>query len=101
MTSLGNPKVPNIVSSPGAHGSGWIKPLLWAFFGLTVVAALFHTSLPMLKPTHPLHSILYSQRWLLFPHIAAAITAMVIGPLQFSSRLRQRNLARHRLLGKI
>ena len=44
--------------------------------------------------------MLYSQWWLLFPHIAAGVAALVIGPLQFSRRLRQGNLARHRLLGK-
>ncbi len=37
----------------------------------------------------------------LVPHLVCGGAALVIGPLQFSSRLRQRNLRLHRILGKI
>ena len=99
-------------TSPAAHqsdpalclatqaGGSFVKLAFWAVFGLMTISVFLFTSLPMLLRTHPLHDLLYSQRWLLFPHIAAGMTALVIGPLQFSRRLRQGNLARHRLLGK-
>lgn len=37
----------------------------------------------------------------LYIHVFAAITALVIGPLQFSARFRTRNALWHRRLGKI
>lgn len=40
-------------------------------------------------------------RWLLFPHILLGFTGLVLGPIQFSSRIRKNNLRLHRTLGKI
>ncbi len=71
-----------------------------AFAGLTALA-IAHSSLPILRTDHPMHPVLAAQRWLLLPHIAAGAAALVLGPLQFSRRLRLRDPARHRLLGKI
>jgi uncharacterized membrane protein len=39
--------------------------------------------------------------FLIVPHIAAGVLAMLSGPLQFSRRLRQRNPKGHRLLGRV
>ncbi|HEY1462326.1 MAG TPA: DUF2306 domain-containing protein [Terriglobales bacterium] len=83
-----------------ATAGSFKKTVFWVVFGLMALVAFLFTSIPMMSPAHPLHSLLYSQRWLLFPHIAAGLVALVIGPMQFSSRLRQRNIVRHRLLGK-
>ena len=77
-----------------------LKRIAWMAFGLLALSAFLFTSLPILKPTNPMHDLLYSQRWLLFPHIAGALTVLILGPLQFSRSMRQRNPARHRLLGK-
>ena len=77
-----------------------LKRIAWVGFGLLALAAFLFTSLPILKPANPMHDLLYSQRWLLLPHIAGGLTVLVLGPLQFSRSLRQRNPARHRLLGK-
>lgn len=77
-----------------------LKRIAWIGFGLLALAAFLFTSLPILKPANPMHDLLYSQRWLLLPHIAGGLTVLVLGPLQFSRSLRQRNPARHRLLGK-
>ncbi len=43
----------------------------------------------------------YSFRWLLVPHALAGLTALALGPAQFSGRLRRRNLRLHRILGKL
>lgn len=77
------------------------KPAFWIVSGLMTLSAFLFSSLPILKPSHPMHALLSSQRWLLFPHIAGGLVVLVLGPLQFSNRLRRRHPARHRLLGKI
>jgi len=81
-------------------GRSILKRIAWTAFGLLAISAFLFTSLPILKPTNPMHDLLYSQRWLLFPHIAGGLTVLILGPLQFSRTLRERYPARHRLLGK-
>jgi uncharacterized membrane protein len=39
-------------------------------------------------------------RWLLVPHALSGLIALLIGPFQFSSRLRQRHLRIHRIMGR-
>ena len=82
--------------------SSFARRTFWAIFALLTLSALISSSLPiLLNPENPLHPILSAQRWLLLPHMIGGITFLVLGPFQFSTRLRQRNPARHRLLGKI
>ena len=97
---VGTPDLLGTVPAATQPGSGFVKPAFWTVFGLMTISVFVFTSLPMLRRTHPLHDLLYSQRWLLFPHIAAGMTALAIGPLQFSRRLRQGNIARHRCWGR-
>ena len=80
---------------------GFSRAALWGGFAALTVLAIVHVSLPMLRSDHPMHALLYAQRWLLVPHIAAGATALVLGPLQFSRRLRAGNPARHRFIGKV
>jgi uncharacterized membrane protein len=87
-------------SAPAPSGSTLLKRIAWIGFGLLALSAFLFTSLPDLQRSNPMHALLYSQRWLLFPHIAGGLTVLVLGPLQFSRSLRQRNRARHRILGK-
>jgi len=42
-----------------------------------------------------------ADRGLLIPHTLAGIFALLIGPINFSSRIRQRYLKFHRVLGRI
>lgn len=77
-----------------------LKRIAWIAFGILALCAFLFTSIPILQPANPMHDLLYSQRWLLFPHIAGALTVLILGPLQFSRTLRGRNPARHRFLGK-
>jgi len=67
------------LTSPAAHqsdpalclatqaGGSFLKLAFWAVFGLMTISVFLFTTLPMLLRTHPLHDLLYSQRWLLFP----------------------------------
>ena len=95
---------PSVSARPGSvfapSRRSILKRLAWIAFGLLALSAIVFTSLPILKPTNPMHALLYSQRWLLFPHIAGGLTVLILGPLQFSRTLRERNPTRHRLLGK-
>jgi len=47
------------------------------------------------------HDRFWDERYILVPHIVFGLIALLAGPFQFSSRFRQRNLALHRLLGKV
>jgi uncharacterized membrane protein len=80
---------------------GLQRAALWSGLAALTILAIVHASLPILRVDHPMHALLYAQRWLLVPHIVAGATALVLGPLQFSRRLRARDPVRHRLLGKI
>jgi uncharacterized membrane protein len=42
-----------------------------------------------------------ADRGLLIPHTLAGIFALLIGPISFSSRIRERHLQLHRILGRI
>jgi uncharacterized membrane protein len=39
--------------------------------------------------------------WLIVPHVAGGLMALLSGPVQFSSRLRRRHPALHRILGRL
>lgn len=40
-------------------------------------------------------------RWLVLPHVLGGMIALLIGPFQFSSRLRQRHLRTHQIMGRV
>lgn len=77
-----------------------LRRIAWLAGGLLALSAFLFSSLPILKPANPMHALLYSQRWLLIPHIAGGLAVLILGPLQFSRSMRQRNPGRHRFLGK-
>ena len=79
-------------------GAKW---LLWFVLGMTALSVIAFVDLPLLT-TVTKHSMHLAQELpVLVPHMICGFIALCIGPLQFSSRLRQRNIKRHRLLGKI
>lgn len=80
---------------------GIFKAVFWAAAALMAIFVLFASEIPLLSSAHPHHARLYGERLILIPHALAGLAAVLIGPLQFSSRLRQWNICRHHLLGKI
>jgi len=77
------------------------KWLVWFVLGMTALSVLVFVDLPLLT-TVTTHSAHLAQKLpVLVPHMICGFIALCVGPLQFSSRLRQGNLKRHRLLGKI
>jgi len=80
------------------------KPALWIGLGLTTLF-VFITSEVLLVADYPMYHAyrlqVISDRHLLIPHALAAFFALLIGPINFSSRIRQHHLQLHRVLGRI
>ena len=70
-------------------------------FVLTLII-LFKAEIPvMVNPHHPGRPHYFAMRWYLVPHLIFGSIAMLAGPLQFSTRFRQRSLRVHRILGRV
>ena len=80
------------------------KTVLWIFLGLTTLF-VFITSEVLLVTDYPMYNAyrlqVIADQQLLIPHTLCGVLALVAGPLQFSSRFRQRYLKFHRVLGRI
>jgi hypothetical protein len=80
------------------------KTILWICLGLTALF-VFITSEVLLVTDFPMYHAYRLQvivdRHLLIPHTLAGIFALLIGPINFSSRIRKRHLQLHRVLGLI
>jgi uncharacterized membrane protein len=89
--------------APSSGGSRF-KTILWVSLGLTVVF-VFITSELLLITDYPMYHAyrlqVIADRHLLIPHTLAGSLALLIGPINFSSRIRQRHLQLHRMLGRI
>lgn len=81
------------------------KHTLWLLMGLIGISVIFSTEIPILRDrtgfNHDYFLKLVHDRLLLIPHALAGVTAMFIGPTQFSTRLRRKHLVLHRILGRI
>ena len=80
------------------------KTVLWISLGLTVLF-VFVTSEVLLVTDYPMYHAyrlqVIADRGLLIPHTLCGLIALLAGPVQFSSRFRQRHLKFHRVLGRI
>lgn len=80
------------------------KIILWVSIGLTTLF-VFITSEVLLVTDYPMYHAyrlqVIADRHLLIPHTLAGIFALLIGPINFSSRIRQSHLTLHRVLGRI
>lgn len=85
-----------------SSGRSKFKTTLWICLGITVLF-VFITSEAFLAFDYPMYHAyrlqVIADRQLLIPHTISGSLALLAGPLQFSSRLRQRHLRFHRLLG--
>ncbi len=80
------------------------KTALWIFLGLTALF-VFITSEVLLYTDYPMYHAyrlqVIADRHLLIPHALAGILALLIGPINFSSRIREQHRKLHRVLGRI
>ena len=79
------------------------KTVIWTALGLTTLF-VFITSEVFLIADYPMYHAyrlqVIADRGLLIPHTIAGTLALLIGPINFSSRVRQRALQLHRVLGR-
>ncbi|WP_255462176.1 DUF2306 domain-containing protein [Granulicella sp. WH15] len=89
--------------APGSADSRF-KTILWVSLGTTVLF-VFITSELLLITDYPMYHAyrlqVIADRHLLIPHTLAGTLALLVGPINFSSRIRQRHLQLHRVLGRI
>jgi uncharacterized membrane protein len=90
---------------PKLHaGRSRFKTVLWISLGL-ITLFVFITSEVMLVTDYPMYHAyrlqVIADRHLLIPHTLAGTFALLAGPLQFSTRFRQRHLQIHRVLGRL
>ena len=87
-----------------SSGRSRFKTVLWISLGLTVLF-VFITSEALLVTDYPMYHAyrlqVIADRHLLIPHTLSGTVALLAGSIQFSSRLRQRHLKFHRVLGRI
>lgn len=80
------------------------KIFVWVSLGLTTLF-VFITSELLLITDYPMYHAyrlqVIADRHLLIPHSLAGTLALLIGPINFSSRIRQRYARLHRILGYI
>jgi uncharacterized membrane protein len=80
------------------------KTVLWISLGLTALF-VFITSEVFLVADYPMYHAyrlqVIADRGLLIPHVLCGTIALLAGPLQFSSRFRERHLKLHRVLGRV
>jgi uncharacterized membrane protein len=95
-------------TSPIQRGSwfqsqNWLRPkyLLLGFIGLMLAYVLEHNESFLLHPRDPVWQHYEPFKWWLLPHAVAGCCAILLGPLQFSDRLRQRFTKLHRVVGRI
>ena len=91
------------LSAPGATASKF-KTALWISLALTTLF-VFITSELLLFTDYPMYHAyrlqVIADRALLIPHSLAGTLALLIGPLNFSTRIRERYSKAHRTLGYI
>ena len=80
------------------------KTVLWIALGLTALF-VFITSEVFLVADYPMYHAyrlqVIADRHLLIPHTICGAVALLAGPMQFSSRFRQRHMKFHRVLGRL
>ena len=71
--------------------NSWLRPkyLLFGFIGLMFVYVLRYDEIFLIDPKDPEWQHIATFKWWLLPHGLAAACALLLGPLQFSERLRK------------
>ncbi len=82
--------------------ASWLssKNLVFAFIALMMVYVLYHNERFLIDASDPEWTHIRTFRWWLLPHGLAAACALLLGPMQFSDKLRQRYTKLHRVVGR-
>lgn len=81
----------------------WLRPkyLLFAFIAAMMVYVLGHNESFLIHRNDPAWQHYQPFKWWLLPHGIAGACALLLGPMQFSDRLRKRFTRLHRVAGRI
>ncbi|MGA8340376.1 MAG: DUF2306 domain-containing protein [Candidatus Sulfotelmatobacter sp.] len=87
----------------GLKQSSWLRPkyLLFAAIGLMLAYVILHDESFLVQPKDPVWQHYAPFKWWLLPHGIAGACALLLGPMQFSDRLRHRFRRLHRVVGRI
>lgn len=88
---------PSVLQRSSFH----VRYIWWTAFGLMVLYVLFTRELTLLDPRSFLRQRYAPIPLLMFLHGIPGAIALIIGPFQFSTRLRQRFTKLHRVSGRI
>ena len=89
---------------PGSSEVSRRKTALWITLGAVTLFVVVTSELLLITDYPMYHAYrlqVIGDRALLLPHSLAGTLALVLGPINFSSRLRQRRLQLHRILGRV
>jgi uncharacterized membrane protein len=81
----------------------WLRPkyFLFTFIGLMLAYVLRHNESFLVHRSDPVWQHYQPFKWWLLPHGVAGACALLLGPMQFSERLRKRFTKLHRVAGRI
>jgi uncharacterized membrane protein len=89
---------PQVPAPAASHR--WLKPALWTVMALMTLSVIRYSEYPIFRQAEE-QAYLKTIPWLIIPHVLCGVAAFLIGPFQFSSRMRRRYLKAHRVLGRI
>lgn len=75
------------------------KYWLWALLGAMTLSVILYAEVRLFR-RHRERTYLMSIPWLIVPHVLGGLTALLSGPIQFSSRIRKKYPQFHRILGR-
>ena len=80
----------------------WLRPkyFVFAFIGLMLAYVLGHNERFLFNAKDPIWQHYQPFKWYLLPHGLAGACALLLGPMQFSDRLRKRFTKLHRIVGR-
>ena len=83
--------------------SAWLRPkyLLFAAIGLMLAYVIPHDESFLVHPKDPMWQHYEPFKWWLLPHGIVGGCALLLGPMQFSDRLRDHFSKFHRIVGRI
>lgn len=77
------------------------KYVVFTIVGCMIAYVLYHNESFLVHPKDPIWQHYQPFRWWLLPHGLAGACAILLGPLQFSDRLRAKYTKMHRVIGRI
>jgi|SRR5215467_533363 len=89
-------------AATASQRSAWVRPkyFLFAFIGVMFGYVLRHNESFLFNGKDPVWQHYQSFKWYLLPHGLMGACALLLGPMQFSDRLRQRYTKFHRVTGR-